>query len=109
MTSNVVTYTGEVNIDNPKGKLLPYLTANVEFETEHHNNVLKVANAALRWYPSSANEVALKRDRSGSRSRTRKSPNPPIPTALIRTKASNRLKKRGLSGQATAPGCGRWK
>ena len=33
MTQNVVTYTVEVNTDNTSGKLLPYLTANVKFET----------------------------------------------------------------------------
>lgn len=58
MTQNVVTYTVEVNIDNPEGKLLPYLTANVQFEVEKDPNVLMVPNAALRWYPTNANEVA---------------------------------------------------
>ena len=33
MTQNVVTYTVEVVTDNSNGKLLPYLTANVNFET----------------------------------------------------------------------------
>ena len=33
MTQNVVTYTVEVNTDNSDGKLLPYLTANVQFLT----------------------------------------------------------------------------
>jgi len=51
MTQNVVTYTVEVNTDNPDGKLLPYLTANVHFETGRRQNVLVVPNAALRWSP----------------------------------------------------------
>jgi len=51
MTQNVVTYTVEVNTDNSSGKLLPYLTANVNFETNRRDNVLQVANAALRWQP----------------------------------------------------------
>ena len=58
MTQNVVTYTVEVETDNPDGKLLPYLTANVQFEVEKDPNVLLVPNAALRWYPSSVDEVA---------------------------------------------------
>ncbi len=51
MTQNVVTYPVEVNTDNSELKLLPYLTANVEFEVARHKNVLLVPNAALRWYP----------------------------------------------------------
>jgi len=51
MTQNVVTYTVEVVTDNSSGKLLPYLTANVSFEVSRKDNVLEVANAALRWKP----------------------------------------------------------
>ena len=51
MTQNVVTYTVEVLADNPDEKLLPYQTANVQFETARRNNVLMVPNAALRWFP----------------------------------------------------------
>jgi HlyD family secretion protein len=52
MTQNVVTYTIEINTDNSDGKLLPYLTANVQFEVAEHKDVLMVPNAALRWTPS---------------------------------------------------------
>jgi HlyD family secretion protein len=58
MTQNVVTYTVEVNTDNSDGRLLPYLTANVEFETAHEKDVLLVPNAALRWYPEDVAMVA---------------------------------------------------
>ncbi len=51
MTQNVVTYTIEVEIDNSDGKLLPYLTANAQFEIGRRNRVLLVPNAALRWSP----------------------------------------------------------
>jgi HlyD family secretion protein len=51
MTQNVVTYTVEVATDNPDGKLLPYLTANVQFEVGRREGVLRVPNAALRWSP----------------------------------------------------------
>ncbi|HXR06909.1 MAG TPA: efflux RND transporter periplasmic adaptor subunit [Candidatus Acidoferrum sp.] len=51
MTQNVVTYTVEVNTDNSDGKLLPYLTANVNFLTGQATNVLLVLNSALRWHP----------------------------------------------------------
>ena len=51
MTQNVVTYTIEVITDNSSGKLLPYLTANVQFELSRSSDVLLVPNAALRWSP----------------------------------------------------------
>ncbi len=51
MTQNVVTYTVEIDTDNADGKLLPYLTANVNFLTGEATNVLLVLNSALRWHP----------------------------------------------------------
>jgi HlyD family secretion protein len=57
MTQNVVTYTVEIVTDNSTGRLLPYLTANVQFQLDRRSNVLMVPNAALRWKPS-AEQVA---------------------------------------------------
>jgi len=57
MTQNVVTYTVEVITDNSDGKLLPYLTANVQFELSRRQGVLVVPNSALRWYPATADQV----------------------------------------------------
>ncbi len=54
MSQNVVTYSVEVNHDNADGKLLPYLTTNLQFETGHCENVLLVPSAALRWSPRPA-------------------------------------------------------
>jgi HlyD family secretion protein len=51
MTQNVVTYTVVVTTDNSSGRLLPYLTANVQFELDQRTGVLLVPNAALRWKP----------------------------------------------------------
>jgi HlyD family secretion protein len=53
MTQNVVTYTVEIITDNSSGKLLPYLTANVNFIVGERKNVLLVPNVALRWAPLS--------------------------------------------------------
>lgn len=50
--SNVVTYTVIINADNPEEKLLPGMTANLSFEVEKSENVLRVPNAALRFVPS---------------------------------------------------------
>jgi HlyD family secretion protein len=57
MTQNVVTYTVEIVTDNSDGKLLPYLTANVQFELNRLANVLLVPNAALTWLPESIDQV----------------------------------------------------
>ena len=51
MSQNVVTYTVEVNYDNSDGKLLPYLTTNLQFEVGRRQNVLLVPNGSLRWSP----------------------------------------------------------
>jgi HlyD family secretion protein len=57
-----VTYTVEVITDNSDGKLLPFLTANAQFELSRSTNVLLVPNAALRWSPQPAQVDAKYRD-----------------------------------------------
>ncbi len=78
MTQNVVTYTVVVNVDNADGKLdpyssvpvtqgsrnrrevpagdklLPYLTANLQFKVDERNDALLVPNAALHYRPTLA-------------------------------------------------------
>jgi HlyD family secretion protein len=51
-TSNVVTYPVVVTVDNSDGTLLPGLTVNAEIEVSKRADVLKVANAALRYKPA---------------------------------------------------------
>lgn len=51
MTQNVVLYTVVVAFDNSEKKLIPYLTANLQFEVEEHKDVLTVPTGALRWKP----------------------------------------------------------
>ena len=57
MTQNVVTYTVVVTTDNSNGKLLPYLTASLEFEVERRANILIVPSSALSWSPQ-ASQIA---------------------------------------------------
>ena len=52
-TNNVVTYPVVVAVDNSDGTLLPGLTVNAEIEVSRRDDVLKVANAALRFKPAS--------------------------------------------------------
>ena len=54
LSSNVVTYTVEIDVDNADLTLLPYLTASVEFETEAVRDALAVPSRALRYTPSGA-------------------------------------------------------
>jgi HlyD family secretion protein len=49
---NVVNYTVVVTLENPDGKLLPGMTARVDFLVKSATHVLKVSNAALRYRPS---------------------------------------------------------
>jgi HlyD family secretion protein len=51
-TNNVVTYPVVVTVDNTDGTLLPGLTVNAEIEVSKREDVLKVANAALRYKPA---------------------------------------------------------
>ena len=51
IVQSVVTYTVVVGVDNPDGKLLPGLTANVKLIVADKPSVLKVPNAALRFRP----------------------------------------------------------
>jgi HlyD family secretion protein len=71
MTQNVVTYTVVINTDNSSGQLLPYLTANVQFEVAHHENVLLVPTSATRWKPQPAQIVADAREAYAKSSRRR--------------------------------------
>lgn len=50
-TQNVVTYTVVVKAPNAELKLLPGMTASLSFQIERRDDILKVANAALRFYP----------------------------------------------------------
>ena len=59
-TDNVVNYTVVVSVENTQGKLLPGMTARTNFLTKSANNVLEVANGALRFKPTDAELAALK-------------------------------------------------
>jgi len=52
-TQNVVTYPVIVAAPNPDLKLLPGMTANLSFQVDERKDVLKIPNAALRFYPES--------------------------------------------------------
>ena len=51
---NVVTYTGVIRVENRDMALLPGMTANLQVVTEDRRDVLRIANAALRFRPAGA-------------------------------------------------------
>jgi HlyD family secretion protein len=53
---NVVTYPVVVTTSNPDLELLPGMTASLSFQVDERADVIKVPNAALRFYPV-ANQV----------------------------------------------------
>ncbi len=53
---NVVTYDAIVDFNNPELKLFPGMTAYVTIPVETAQNVLKIANGALRYKPQIAPE-----------------------------------------------------
>lgn len=52
---NVVAYIVMAEADNPRGNLLPGMTANADIVIQQKPNVMKVPVAALRWTPASEN------------------------------------------------------
>jgi HlyD family secretion protein len=54
---NVVTYPVVVTTPNPKMKLLPGMTADLSFQIEKRDQIVKIPNAALRFYPEEKNFV----------------------------------------------------
>jgi HlyD family secretion protein len=60
--NNVVTYTVVIDADNPLGRLLPGMTANVEIVTGEHKDVIVVPSEALRFQPRGPAQAALARD-----------------------------------------------
>ena len=50
-TQNVVTYPVIVAAANPDLKLLPGMTASLSFQVAYRENVTKIPNGALRFYP----------------------------------------------------------
>lgn len=62
-TSNVVTYTVVIGIDNTNLKLKPGMTANVEIITAEEKNVMLVPNQALRFYIDDSDKAKRYKDR----------------------------------------------
>lgn len=68
---NVVNYSVVVDVSNDDGRLLPGLTATVDFLVNRSEDVLRVANAALRFRPTEAmvSELRQRRKEQGETQR----------------------------------------
>jgi HlyD family secretion protein len=102
---NVVNYTTVVAVDNPDGKLLPGMTATVQFLTGSATNVLVVPNAALRFRatPEMMAEVGFgQRQRTGAGSSTSANG----ASASGSTTGASAGARGGFTGQRTGSGFG---
>ncbi|MGD2122916.1 MAG: efflux RND transporter periplasmic adaptor subunit [Gemmatimonadota bacterium] len=73
VTENVVTYDVVIDVENVDGRLLPGMTATVEFIVARAEDALKVSNSALRFSPteSMVAELAEFREERAGRSQNR--------------------------------------
>ncbi len=97
MNQNVVLYTVVVAFDNSERKLIPYLTANLQFEVDEHKNILTVPTAALRWKPKAEQIVPGLREAIANSCPSPPAPDPP-------GQAKNRKNPRRIT--KIAAGCG---
>lgn len=89
-SENVVNYTVVVSVENPQKKLLPGMTARVEFLTNTASDVLKVANAALRFKP--ADDAKVEKTTTDNAQR---------PTGNRQRATGNRQRQSGTGGFGT--------
>ena len=61
-TQNIVSYPVVVQAANPDLKLMPGMTASISFEVDRRENVLKIPNAALRYFPEKEKQHVRKED-----------------------------------------------
>ncbi len=104
---NVVNYTVVVDVSNEEGKLLPGMTATVDFLIETAQDVMKVANAALRFRPTEA-MIAEVRERMQSQREERQAN---LPDSVRQQRAERRGQgsdgqQGGFSGQRGQRGQG---
>ncbi len=70
-TQNVVTYNVVIDVSNPEQKLKPGMTANLTITIDERSNVLKVSNAALRFFPQDSQRGAGARGATNDSGRAR--------------------------------------
>ena len=94
---NVVTYSVIIGIENPDLKLKPGMTANITVTVDQRDNVLKVANAALRYTPAGTQREQLRGQRGGGF-------NPPPSSTTEQAPQASRRGAPGPAPSRLAPG-----
>lgn len=92
---NVVNYTAVIDVNNDEGKLLPGMTATVDFLIETATDVMKVPNAALRFRPTESMVAELQARRQQMREERQAS----MPDSVRQRFAGRDSTARGTRGQ----------
>jgi HlyD family secretion protein len=104
VTENVVSYTAVIDIGNSDGRLLPGMTATVQFVVDSVENALKVPNAALRFTPAGVSTT------SGAGAQTAASPTAAVTTqasAAVQTGATTQTGATAQAGPSSQAGSAR--
>ncbi|MFN8571293.1 MAG: efflux RND transporter periplasmic adaptor subunit [Gemmatimonadaceae bacterium] len=102
VTENVVNYTVVIDVKNTDGKLLPGMTATVDFLVGSATDVLRVPNAALRFRPT-ADQIAKLGDSAAvqaSSRRNRDSTAAGTPNDTTRRRSNGDATGRAAAGSA---------
>ena len=107
---NVVNYTVVIDVDNTDGRLLPGMTAVVDFLVDSAENVLKVPNAALRFRPTTSMmeqlRAAMQAQSGGATDSTRRGNNASGSTPAATTGDRTPVAGNQTSGQGGSGGFG---
>jgi HlyD family secretion protein len=101
---NVVNYTVVIAVENAQNKLLPGMTARVDFLTQSATDILKVSNAALRFSPTDEQlaELGVKKAAKPARTTTATGTNAATSTVSAADRAARRA-ARGAGGGGGRP------
>jgi HlyD family secretion protein len=112
VVQNVTTYATIINVPNMDLKLKPGMTANLRVQIARRGDVLRIANAGLRFRPSNEMFSALNQPvpaeaqpgGRGGRGRRNDTPTAATATAPTTTTAAPRASASPQAGTAPAPG-----
>ncbi|HZF24968.1 MAG TPA: efflux RND transporter periplasmic adaptor subunit [Steroidobacteraceae bacterium] len=102
-TENVVNYTVVVSVANPGGKLLPGMTATIDFLTGSAKNVLLVPNAALRFRPTEEMRAQMRKKFAGARGGASDPNNPDAQLAAAAGRAVGSATPRNPAAAGSRP------
>jgi HlyD family secretion protein len=97
---NVVNYTVVIAVENNENRLLPGMTARVDFLTQSATGVLKVSNAALRFAPTDEQlaELGVKKAAKPARATTTTGTNAATSTVSAADRAARRAARTAGGG-----------